>query len=1606
MYAKRIVSLLLATLGLIFAIHLHAAQSELKVYDVAERSFDNAPAIAVVLSAPLDPHQRYDEFLSVSKTGGATVSGGWVLADNRRTLYFANIEPQARYTVLVRRGLPAADGAALQSAAEFFVTTRAVKPMYGFASRGSVLPARLSDGLPVLTINVPDVDIEFMRVKDDNLPQFFNMLARDNTPDSWQMDRLHPMVESVYLQRFVTEGKPNARTITNVPVEEIKELRRPGLYIAVMRQPGRFGYYNNSRISYFFVSDIGLHVRAYPGSMEIYASSLALGRALPDVEIEAFDDSSKSQGKVFTDATGFAKLPNRPRNGLMLVARKGDHLSLLSFSEPALDLSEFDITGRPQLASEAFVYGDRDLYRPGETAQISVLLRNQDGRMANVQPPLHVLLKRPDGEEAGKFVWQPQSRGYYQQALAIAADAQTGVWNLEVRADPAARQPTAVYSYHVEDFLPERMKLEMSSESDYLKPQQTFEVALNGAYLYGAPAAGNRVSAVLNVRRDNNPLATALPGFVFGDVNEDERARREELEDLTLDAEGKGTLELNPFTDRPNSPMQVRLTASLYESGGRPVTRSFSRTYWPAEAMVGIRPAYSGEHADANSTVKFEVVRADPSGKLLAAKSLDVKVIREDRDYYWEFDEGGGWHYNYSESAYPIMTQSLSFAAGSKGQLAVPVEWGRYRIEITDTETRLTARYRFYAGWNWRDDSKNTARPDSVVLKLDKAAYRGGDTAKLTIIPPHTGETLVTVEGDGRLWSGRYTVQASGGAVSIPIAKEWARHDLYVTAVTFRPATAKEKITPNRAMGVVHLPLDRTERKLEVKVEAPAKMQPENSLKVKLKLPELKGQSAMATVAAVDVGILNITNYKSPDPWSYFFGKRRYSVDSYDLYGKVIENMKGSKARLRFGGDADTGGLRKDKRAQAEVKIVALFTGPVQINANGEAEVKLDVPDFNGTLRVMAVAWSDDRFGSAESEVVVAAPIVAEIATPRFLGAGDKSRLTVDLQNVSGGRQEATLKITATSPLQLAPVEKKIALDDKQKQTLTFDLAAEQDFGVGAIELSVSGKGVNIKRHFELGVRPPWPGERRVQYRTLQPGEALTLDVKSSEGLMEKTVEAVLFASNMPPLNMKSAVKGLLEYPYGCLEQTTSSAYPNLFIDEAQAKALGLAPVSLAERAKRTETAIQRLMGMQLASGGFSLWGKDGPEEMWLTPYVTAYLLDAREQGFAVPDAMLNRALANLTTRLLSGGAVMARDSYSDSPAHLNFAANAYAAYVLARERKAPLGTLRTLYDHEAAKAESGLPLVQLGLALKLQGDERRGMEAITAGVKKPRAEKWYLGDYGSDLRDYALMYALLVRHNVSVEGRDELLFLVAKELGNRPYLSTQERFAIYLAGQHSAKAQGKPWRASVKSASGEEKIESKGREVRSFGQADLQKGLSLTSQADSALYTEAEVTGYPKSAPPPAQDALMAISRSLHTPDGKLLGDRPLKVGELLIVHLNVASRKHVEDGMVVDLLPAGLEIENLNISQGESLADLKIDNVTVGKSMENEGIKHQEYRDDRYVAAVRLNGYNATHLFYLVRVVSPGSYVVPAPFVEDMYRPNLRAIGVAPGVMKIEAK
>ena len=1578
----------------------------LTLLDASEVQLDGAATLVLTFSVPLNPDQDFSKTVHLVDKKNGKVDGAWELAPNLKELRLRHLEPKRDLIVTVDPGLAALNKSTFGTSVEKTLTTRDIAPSVGFASRGSLLPGKVVEGLPVIVLNVPHVDVNFFRVKPESLAAFVSQWEYRSSLSNWESDELLKMADLVYTGRFDLNPARNTREKLLLPLKDIAPLQQSGVYIAVMNPAGQYSYSNAATL--FTLSDVGVSLHRYHGQLDVFTQSLENGAAQSAVELTLLNDKGQTLAQATSDAKGHATLQT-DKDAALLLARKDGQTTLLDLKLPALDLAEFDVAGDPGYRKQFFMFGPRDLYRPGETVILNGLLRDSDGKPLPDQP-VKLEVVKPDGQVVRSVVSQPQN-GLYQLTYPLDSGAATGMWH--IRANTGDNQ-LREWDFHVEDFMPERMALSLTPQTTPLAPADDVNFAVSGYYLYGAPASGNSLQGKLFLRPLRDAVA-ALPGFQFGDIAQDNTSRSLDEMSLTLDDKGRGAVTTASQWQETHSPLQVILQASLLESGGRPVTRRVSQAIWPAPELPGIRPQFASKAVydyrtdttvnqpivEENSQAAFDVVYSNAAGDKKAVSGLQVRLIRERRDYYWNWSESDGWQSRFDQKDLVEGEETLDLKADETGKVSFPVEWGAYRLEVKAPNDAVSS-VRFWAGYSWQDnsDGSGAARPDRVTLKLDKPSYQPGDTIKLHVAAPAAGKGYAMVESsDGPLWWQEIDVPAQGLDLSIPVDKSWNRHDLYLSTLVVRPGDKSRSATPKRAVGVLHLPLGDEQRRLNVALESPPKMRPNQPLSVKVKVNRKEGaapKQVNVLLSAVDSGVLNITDYVTPDPWQAFFGQKRYGADIYDIYGQVIEGQ-GRLASLRFGGDGDELN-RGGKPPVNHVTIIAQQAQPVALDDNGEGTITLPIGDFNGELRVMAQAWTSEDFGSAEQKVVVAAPVVAELNTPRFMAGGDNARLTLDVTNLTDKPQTLNVQIATTGLLTLNSGQPSpVTLDPGVRTTLFVPVSASEGFGDGEVNITVSGMNLpgetlaDLHKQWKIGVRPAFPAQTVNNGAVLQPGESWSVPANQNARFSPVTQQGQLLLSGKPPLNLARYIRELKAYPYGCLEQTASGLFPQLYTNAAQLKTLGIVGDSDDKRRAAVDIGISRLLQMQKESGGFGLWDKEGPEEYWLTAYAMDFLVRAAEQGYSVPAQAINNGNNRLLRYLQEPGLMSVR--YTDDNAASRFAIQSYAGLVLARQQKAPLGALRELWERRD-QARSGLPLMQLGIALKAMGDAPRSEQALQLALATKRSDQTrWLADYGSDLRDNALMLALLEENKLLPDAQNALLQTLSEQAFSERWLSTQENNALFLAARSVLDLPGN-WQAQTTLDS--QPLQGDKALTRNLD-ADQLSALKVTNSGQQPLWLRLDSTGYPEHAPA-ASSNVLHIERQFYGTDGQRKSLSSLRSGELVLVKLDINASQNVPDALVVDMLPAGLELENLNLAN--SSANLQDNGSEVQEwlnQMQQADIQHMEFRDDRFVAAVAVNANQPVTVVYLARAVMPGTYQVPPTQVESMYVPAWRAVGAA---------
>src|SRR6185437_1675529 len=562
-----------------------------------------------------------------------------------------------------------------------------------------------------------------------------------------------------------------------------------------------------------------------------------------------------------------------------------------------------------------------------------------------------------------------QGLGGRSMSVPIVASAATGTWRVAAYTDPK-RPPVGETTFMVEDYVPDRIEFDLASSAKGITRTAPAQLRVEGHFLYGAPASNLELSGQVSIAAARE--LPGFPGYAFGLFDDDVSAIRQELDDLpSTDAAGKAAfpvkLDKVPASGRP---LEAQITVSMAESGGRAVERKLTLPVTPDAPMIGIKPMFSGRSLADGANAEFDVVSVAPNGDTMARPGLRYDLLKIETRYQW-YQQSGQWEYEPVKSTERVASGVLDAIADKPARLSLPVKWGRYRLEISSGEPNgPVTSVSFDAGF-YAESTADT--PDLLEVGLDKPDYKPGDTLNVAVTARTAGRLTVNVFTDRLVASQSQDVKAGAARVSLSVGRDWGT-GAYMVATLRRPLDVPAQRMPGRAIGVQWFSIDKAARTLAVDMSLPSSMRPNSTLNVPIKLSGLAaGEEARIVVAAVDVGILNLTNYKPPAPDDFYLGQRRLTAEIRDFYGQLIDGMQGARGQIRSGGDAAGAELSGSPPTQAPL---ALYSGIVAVARDGTAQVQFEIPAFVGTVRVMAVAWSKEKVGKASGDVVVRDPVV------------------------------------------------------------------------------------------------------------------------------------------------------------------------------------------------------------------------------------------------------------------------------------------------------------------------------------------------------------------------------------------------------------------------------------------------------------------------------------------------------------------------------------------------------------------------------------------------------------------------------------------------------
>ena len=1556
-----------------FALSVPVVHSTTLSLGQPRKNDDSAPGWLFTFSAKTGPEEFKHALSFDPPVDGLSVSS----EQGQDLLVSGSFLPGQKYVVTVAKGLKAANGAVLEKNASFVLHIPDATPSARFASPGVFLPKSGSRNLLVESVNTVSANIQIDRVFRNNI--FFALNYYDASflsEEAYSEGVLPYLGDSVAAFDLKLKSPRNQTLKTPCNIDEQVKDFEPGLYRLALSTGGEGG---QGGLKWMLITDLGVAAKRGHDDLTVWVASYKDAQPVAGAKIKVISAKNQVLFQGVTGpngiwrTTGLANLPEEKALFMVTVEKDADY-SFLHFDRFRTDTTGLDVSGVQvaQAGYQAFLWGERDIYRPGETVQLALAVRD-----ATLQTPPAMPVKLrwtdPQGRETAVENLRTDPQGMAFASRTIPAHMPTGPYTVEVLAGD---ETIGQYRFELEDFKPDRISTEIKPETDRAAPGSQLTYQVEGRYLFGAPAAGLAVETQVVL----TPVPFAPKGYeayVFGDPERAFEAVQLPRETTTLSEEGKAVFKAAiPEGLKPPAALAAMVSARVSEAGGRGVAARIKMLADAYPRYPGIKkPGESG--LTPGKPQAFDYVVVDGLGQEAKATSLVAELYEDRWQSVLKRSEGGqGFKYESKRDARLVERREIA-DPGAKGQVSfTPPKYGSYRLVLREPATGASSQLSFWAegqGYNpWAVE--NPAKLEMAAAKND---YLPGETAKIQVRAPFSGKLLVTVESTGVKDVLVADMPANTGEVNIPVKPGYGPN-VYVTAVLVRKGTDVQPGQAGRAFGVMSLNVGREAGHQKVAVIAPNEIRPGAQLTVSAQADP----GAVVTLAAVDEGILQLIAQKTADPWAAFYAKRALEVESFDTWAFLLPEVKALAKKAPAGGDDWSRYLRTES-PQGD-KSVAFWSGPLKADARGRVQWTITVPQFQGALRIMAVAVSGNRFGSAQAITRSRSPLALLPTFPRFAQTGETLKLPMTVRNDTGADGSFAVALEASGPAGVENASRTVDVPQNKERTVFFTVATAKTEGVARLTATVSGNGEHYQATTEFFVRSPLPAASRIEDGINDSGE-ISFKQDQTQGFIPGTVTRNLRLGRYPLVRFSGKLSDLLGYPHGCLEQTVSRSFPLLYFANV-AKELEPAALAKSSPEAMVQQGINRALSLQQPSGGFGMWPGAEREQEWASVYATHFLVEASKAGYQAPARALEQALGYLAQDV---------KQLRNNPA--GFKAQAYGLYVLALAGKPDRGMMDLLRDKQSADLPADAKAL-LAAAYALTGNAK-GAEKLAANQAEPQAAARTEPIFDSPLRAKALQLAGLVDYDPASPETAEKARELSRMLAASGPISTQEAGMAFMAlgklfarQQTLAACSGQLMAGQTLVARIDTNKTMALKNLKSDG--PLKVVLDPGCQPGSVFYT-LDTRGIPELASYKASANGLSVERQFLSREGKPLDIAKLPQGTVVVVKTRVESTSGPLDNVVISqLMPSGLEVENPRLATTDKLPWM---------DEEPSAAAYSDYRADRVNVFVNLDGKKPAVLYTLCRAVIPGSYVLPPVTAEAMYAPELQASG-ALGSMTVE--
>ncbi|MDD5492006.1 MAG: MG2 domain-containing protein, partial [bacterium] len=1468
------------------------------------------------------------------------------------TVLKANFQPNRTYEIRVAAGTKSASGESLENERREFVRIEDLPASVKFANSGKILPLNGEMNIALKTVNLDQVNVSVEKVFKNNLIQFFRNYYSYDDNDYYSA----PMSSSVYNGSFkVDGGQINEEVTQYINLRKLQNLPYKGVFKVRVSDPHEY-YNRDSR--WILCSDLGLIAKNSGDDLAVYVLAIKTLNALPGIKVKLISTTNQVMEEGSTDESGkviFSRWQHN-ENGFIpyfLIAEKGEDWSFLKFDSSAMEQYGYDIGGEPytQSGMEAFLTPERDLYRPGEKAYLTGIIRNKDFTTPP-ELPVRLIVTDPQGAEFARQEAKWNQNGVVSFTVDFPLSALTGHYQANLyRLDQMGT--LGVTSFKVEDFIPDKLKVEINPQQTNIGPGEKLVFTVFGNQLFGAPAAGSKVTTSVRLvpRNFTHPKFTS---YKFSNEQEfsDETLN---LGEGKLDNNGKLKYEVSlPFL-RPPSALNAYVYTEVFDSGGREVSGA---VIIPVDAY----PYYLGAKVTrlpiytVGNTIKVDYVAIDPSGQLEKVKNVQLLVKR--RVSYSIFKQNFWGRGNYESSSYEeVILQNVVEVDGRGSFSFKPDKPGSYKIYIGNEDSMCTSLLVNVTGPGYQTFALES--PEKLKIGLDKESYANGENAIVSVRAPFSGKLFLTVEREKVYYSQVVNITGNTAEISVPVTADYLPN-VYITGLLVRTPEEDLKSLPMTSFGITPLYINKSTRTIDLSWDIQNEVEARTGIQVKLRVPSDTAERTNVILSAVDEGILQITNFKTPDPLNYFYRKKAMTTATYSIFNLVLPDLKANKLALGGDGGEDEYERRHLNPIEAKKpKSLAIYSGILTPDQNGEIQYHFDTTGFNGQVRVMAMAVNGTKYGSGEKAVTVADPIVLLPNLPRFASPLDQFQIPVGVYNKTGKAGNFKVLIRTEGPVEITSgPEQAIFLDNKQQARVVFFARCKNEAGVATVYVTASGSGYRSDFQQELGVRPFTHLESVTNLGMLKPGQEKILQVPA--GYIKFGQKIRLSMSSNPLIQYLACLDYLIGYPYGCAEQVTSKIFPLLYFKE-----IGLATGIFGSKANAVDmyvqAGIEKLEKMQLADGSFTMWPGGTESSPWISLYVSHALLEANRLGYKVNPRVLSRIRSYIIrpTVVTQNTGRLDRRDYNTSDPNYN---NVYMIYLKALNGtpdKAAMQYLSTVRLQNLGEVDRAL----LSMSFSEIGDKANAVRVLAPDFKSLFVYREQYGSFNSPIRNTAMYLSALAQADKNSPRVNDLIRYLGENMKNGRFGNTQECAWVFISLGKAFQALDYDISTSLL-ANGQPYKDISGKNAMISDNTLSGKTLTLKNTGAQNSYFSFLLEG--TSLNKKATDSFngIKISRKYLNRNGQEINLSNVAQGELVVVNISVEPmQKEIHNLVIVDLLPAGLEVENTRLaSQGE--IDFEPENGLVPA--------YQDIRDDRvllFVDAV----FNRQSFSYTARAVTP---------------------------------